>query len=96
MTNQHQIIIICILGFISVPLGTFITIKTINKLSRPPVNTLARSGDIELGDYIEHAQQTYNYPDLLAPTYERIASLAPTYQTGVFPPSYISGIHTKL
>lgn len=45
MTTQDQIIIICILAFIAVPLGTFITIKTINKLSRPPVNALNRTAD---------------------------------------------------
>jgi hypothetical protein len=92
MTTQDQIIIICILAFISVPLGTFITIKTIKKLTRPPVNTLIIPGDIELVDYIDPAQPTYNYPDLLASTYGRITSLAPTYQTGVVPPSYRSGI----
>jgi hypothetical protein len=91
MTTHDQIIIICILAFITVPLGTFITIKTINKLSRPPVNTLVRSGDIELVDYIDPAQPSYNYPDLLESTYGRITSLAPTYQTGVLPPSYRSG-----
>jgi|SRR5882757_171881 len=67
MTTQHQIIAICVIGFISVPLGTFVTIKLIKKLSRAPVNTLVRSGDIELVDYIEptRPQQTFNYPDLL-------------------------------
>jgi uncharacterized protein YneF (UPF0154 family) len=90
MTTHDQIIIICVLAFIAVPLGTFITIKTINKLSRPPVNTLVRSGDIELVDYIDPAQPSYNYPDLLESTYGRITSLAPTYQTGVLP-SYRSG-----
>jgi hypothetical protein len=83
MTTHDQIIAVCVLAIISVPLGTFIAIKTINKLSRPPVNTLTRShGDIELGNYIE-PDYSY-YPDLLE-------SPAPTYYTGQYPPSYFSG-----
>ena len=82
MTTQHQIIAVCVLAFIAVPLGTFITIKTINKLTRPPVNVLNRSGDIELVDYIEptRPQEIYNY-DLLQPTYERVVSMPPSYHT---------------
>jgi len=97
MTSQDQIIIICILAFITVPLGTFITIKTINKLSRPPVNALNRTADIELVDYIEPLQplNTYypNQIDLennLFPVLERI-SYPPTYYTGSNPPFYGSG-----
>jgi hypothetical protein len=97
MTTQDQIIIICILAFITVPLGTFITIKTINKLSRAPVNTLNRTADIELVDYIEPSQplNTY-YPnpiDLLNNQFsvlERI-SYPPTYYTGSNFPFHQSG-----
>jgi hypothetical protein len=97
MTTQDQIIIICILAFIAVPLGTFITIKTINKLSRAPVNALNRTADIELVDYIEPLQplNTY-YPnqfDLVNNQFsvlERI-SYAPTYYTGSNIPFYQSG-----
>jgi uncharacterized protein YneF (UPF0154 family) len=102
MTTQHQIIAICIIATIAVPVGTFVTIKTINKLMRPPVNNLLRThGDIEL-DYIEptQPQQIYNYPDLLGqhfpthgiisnhPVYE--GSLPSYFSTGN-PPSYRSG-----
>src|SRR6266436_86576 len=94
MTTQDQIIIICVLAFIAVPLGTFITIKTINKLSRPPVNTLDRRGDIELVDYIEPSQPIHAYYPFDInnnfPTYERI-SYPPTYYTGSNPPFYQSG-----
>ena len=98
MTQQNQIIMLCILIFIAVPVGTFVTIKTINKLSRPPVNTLTRDrGDIELIDYIEPLQPAYTYHpnqiDLennLFPVLERI-SYPPTYYTGANPPSYRSG-----
>jgi hypothetical protein len=55
MTTQHQIIAICVIAVIAVPLGTFTAIKTINKLMRPPVNVLVRSGDIELMDYIQES-----------------------------------------
>jgi len=56
--------------------------------TRPPVNTLTRSGDIELVDYIEPTQpgQIYNYPDLFAPqfpSYNRV----PSYWSGT-PPTY--------
>ena len=82
MTTQHQIIAICVIAFTAVPLGTFVTIKLIKKLSRAPVNTLVRSGDIELVDYIEptRPQGIYNY-DLFQPTYERVGSMPPSYHT---------------
>src|ERR1700678_108338 len=99
MTTQDQIITICVLVFIAVPLGTFTIIKTINKLSRPPVNTLVRSGDIELVDFIEptRPQQIFNYPDLLESHgrfsyyYDRISDYGrvPSYRTGS-PPIYQS------
>jgi hypothetical protein len=37
MTTQHQIIAICVIVFIAVPVGCFTTIKCINKLTRVPV-----------------------------------------------------------
>ena len=67
MSTQNQIIVICILGAIAVPLGTFITIKTIHKLTRPVVNTMNRSGDIELMDYNEPTQLQQAHYDLLSP-----------------------------
>lgn len=58
------------------------------------MNTLVRSGDIELLDYIEptRPQQIYNYPDLLESTHERFSNYvsyerAPSYWSGS-PPSY--------
>lgn len=96
MTTQDQIIIICGLAFIAVPLGTIITIKTIKKLTRPPVNALNReTGDIELINYIEpsHPVDAYYPIDLVnnqIPVLERI-SYAPTYYTGPNPPFYQSG-----
>jgi hypothetical protein len=67
MSTQNQIIVICILGAIAVPLGTFIAIKTIHKLTGPVVNTINRSGDIELMDYIEPTQLQQAHYDLLSP-----------------------------
>lgn len=97
MTTQHQVIAFCVIGIIAVPLGVFTTIKLINKLMRPPVNSLVRSTDIELVDYIEptRPQEIYNYPDLLEshdriPYYiERISDYGrlPSYWSGT-PPSY--------
>jgi|SRR6266550_1212255 len=84
MTTQHQIIAICVIFFIAVPVGTMTIIKTINKLSSPPVNVLSRqTGDIEM-NYI---QQGHSYPDLLqspAPIYDRV----PSYFSSGNPPSY--------
>ncbi len=93
MTTQHQVIALCVIGFIAVPVGCFTIVKCINKLIRLPENTLHRRNDIELTDYIEPTQSYI--PDLLNPqypTFERITTLAPTYQTGVVPPSYRTGI----
>jgi hypothetical protein len=97
MTTQNQTIIICILGLLAVPLGTFITIKTIKKLTRPSVNVLNRTGDIELVDYIEPSQplSTYypNQIDLVNNQFPvlEIISYPPTYYTGSNPPFYRSG-----
>ena len=97
MTTQHQIIAICIIVFIGIPVGTFTTIKCIKKLTRVPENTLYRRNDIELVDYIEPSQPlNAYYPnpiDLVNnqfPVLERI-SYPPTYYTGSNPPFYQSG-----
>ena len=75
-------------------MGVYAVIRIINQHTRPPVNTLERTGDIELIDYIEptQPQQIYYYPDLLEPVfpiYERIPRV-PSYWSGT-PPSYRSG-----
>lgn len=81
MTTQHQIIAICIIVFIAVPLGTFTTIKCIKKLTRVPVNTLVRSGDIEMVDYIEPSQPTHAYYPLDLSNSQFI-NHAPYYENG--------------
>jgi hypothetical protein len=92
MTTQHQIIAICIIAVIAVPLGTFTAFKTINKLMRPPVNTLVRSGDIEL-DYIEPTRPGYSYQPIDWVNYEPYnwSDRVPTYYSGQPAPSYFSG-----
>jgi hypothetical protein len=97
MTTQHQIIAICIIVFIGIPVGTFTTIKCIKKLTRVPENTLYRRNDIELVDYIEPSQPlNAYYPNQIDlvnnqfPVLERI-SYPPTYYTGSNPPFYQSG-----
>jgi hypothetical protein len=97
MTTQHQIIAICIIVFIAVPVGTFTTIKCIKKLTRVPENTLYRRNDIELVDYIEPSQPlNAYYPNQIDlvnnqfPVLERI-SYPPTYYTGSNPHFYQSG-----
>jgi hypothetical protein len=97
MTNSNIIIIVVTLTICST-LGVYVAIRKTIQYTRPPVNTLVRSGDIELVDYIEptQPQQIYNYPDLLEPQfpiYERIINYAsdygrvPSYWSGT-PPSY--------
>ena len=97
MTTQHQIIAICIIVFIAVPLGTFTTIKCIKKLTRVPENTLIRSGDIEL-NYIEpvHHGHVYQPIDSVNPNYINYEAYnwvdrVPSYYTGQSAPSYFSG-----
>ena len=89
---SHTDIIILVITFsISSTLGVYALIRCINQHTRPPVNTLVRSGDIELVDYIEPSQpdRIYQYPDLLEqqqfPRY--IYERAPSYWSGT-PPSY--------
>lgn len=90
MTHQETIWVVATVCFAST-FGVFATIRYIKLHTRPPVNTLVRSGDIELVDYIEptRPQQIYNYPDLLeshgrfSDYYGRVQS----YWSGT-PPSY--------
>jgi len=88
MTHQDQIITICILAFIGIPLASFTAIKTINKLSRPPVNTLVRPGDIEMVDYIEptHPVNTF-YPD----QFDLVRNQFSVLERFSYPPTYYSG-----
>src|SRR5258708_21660444 len=91
--SHTDVIIITVTLFISSTLGVYALVRVINQHVTPPVNRLQRPRDIELTDYIEPTQSYI--PDLLNPqypTFERITSLTPTYQTGVVPPSYRSGI----
>jgi hypothetical protein len=78
MSHSDIIIITGTLFFFST-VGVYALIRVIKQHSRPPVNTLERSGDIQLVDYIEpvRAQDMYNYPDLLGshyPIYERFSN----------------------
>jgi hypothetical protein len=97
MTTQHQIIAICIIFFIAVPVGTLTTIKCIKKLTRVPENTLYRRNDIELVDYIEPSQPLNAYHpnqfDLVNNQFPvlEIISYPPTYYTGSNPHFYQSG-----
>jgi hypothetical protein len=83
MSHSDIIIIVGTLTFASI-FGPYVAIKLIKQYTRPPINTLQRSGDIELMDYIEPAQpQQTHYPlDLLDPAfpiYERFTAF-PIYE----------------
>lgn len=100
MTTQTQVIIFCVIGVVSIPLGTFVAIKTINKIWAPPLDILRRNtGDIELVDYIQPSRPgiTYYPRELLDsqfyPSYERYSS-APTYYSGVNYSSTLPSYHT--
>jgi hypothetical protein len=82
MANSDIIIITVTLTLVST-LGVFAAIRVVNQYTRAPENTLVRSGDIELGDYIEPTQptQVYQYPDLIQPMYNRDSFLPPSYHT---------------
>jgi hypothetical protein len=75
MSHSEIIIIVLTLTVIST-FGVFVAIRKTIQYTRPPVNTLVRSGDIELIDYIEptHPHQVYSYPDLLTPQFPRLHS----------------------
>jgi len=89
MSHSDIIIIVATLTFSST-VGVYAAIRYINLHTRPPVNSLLRSREIELVDYIEptHPQEIYNYPDLLTPqfpTHHRVhsywSSTPPSYHT---------------
>jgi len=63
MSHTEIIIILSTASFAST-FGVYALIRYIKIHTRPPITTLQRSGDIELGDYIEQTQPIYNYPDL--------------------------------
>jgi len=80
--SHSDIIIIVVTLTISSTLGVYAAIRVINRHTRLPVNTLTRTGDMELVDYIEPST---NYPDLLQPQqiyyYDRVPSMPPSYHT---------------
>lgn len=78
-------------------MGVTVAIREVNRYARPVENVLTRRGDIEMIDHIEPTQplQAYTprYLDLLNPEYpryQRVSTLAPTYNSGPVP-SYRSG-----
>jgi len=71
--SHSDIIIITVTLVFSSTFGVFAAIRVINRHTRPPVNTLVRTGDIEL-DYIEPSQQIHNHIDLLATPPARVYS----------------------
>jgi len=98
MSHTDIIWIVVTLTFTST-VGVYAAIRYINLHTRPPVNSLVRSGDIGLVDYIEPSrpQQIFNYPDLLeshgrTSYYEIISDYwrVPSYWSGN-PPSYRTG-----
>jgi hypothetical protein len=80
--SHQDIIIILITATFASTVGIYATIRYINLHTRPPVNTLVRSGDIELVDYIEptYPNQVLHYPDLFAPQFP-IYDRVPSYHT---------------
>jgi len=80
MSHTDIIWIVGTLTFAS-SVGVFAAIRYIKLHTRPPVNTLVRSGDLELIDYIEPTQPHHNYPDLLVPQFPRESSTPPSYHT---------------
>jgi hypothetical protein len=71
--SHTDVIILISTGLFASTFGVYAIIRVIKQYTRPPVNMLERSGDIELVDYIEHST---NYQDLLVPPpiYGRIPS----------------------
>jgi hypothetical protein len=80
--SHSDIIIIVVTATFASTFGVYAAIRVINRHTRPPVNTLVRSGDMELVDYIEPST---NYPDLLEPQqiyyYDRVHIMPPSYHT---------------
>jgi hypothetical protein len=91
MTNSN-IIIIVVTATICSTLGVFVVVRKTIQYTRRPVNTLVRSGDIELVDYIEPTlpQQVFNYPDLLEPQYARYERLPSYHTVDVLPSHYLA------
>lgn len=95
---SHTDYIIIILGAsLMLGMGVTVAIREVNRYARPVENVLTRRGDIEMIDHIEPTQplQAYTprYLDLLNPeypSYQRVSTLAPTYNSGPVP-SYRSG-----
>jgi hypothetical protein len=79
--THTDIAIILVTMTITSTLGVYVVIKKISQYTTPPVNTLVRPGDIELGDYIipTRPSRAYNNLDLLQQTYE--GSIPPSYHT---------------
>jgi hypothetical protein len=92
MSHSDIIIIVATLSFTST-FGVYVAIRKIKQYTRPTINTLQRSGDVELMDYIEpvRPQQTYNPQDLFEPVfpiYERFSvnyERLPSYRTDTIP-----------
>jgi len=93
---KSNVIILLSTGTFAATFGSYVVIRLLRKYTPSPVNTLQRSGDIELGDYIQSTQpeQINNYPDLLAlpsAIYDRIPNYTPYYGNSSRVPSYWSG-----
>lgn len=96
MSHTDIIWIVGTLTFASI-FGPYVAIKLIKQYTRPPINTLQTSGDIELMDYIEpvRPQQTYNHQDLFEPAfpiYERFSVnywRVPSYRSETLPSYHI-------
>src|SRR5882757_5671304 len=63
MSHSDIIIITSTLLFAST-FGVYAVIKIINRVTRPPVNSLIRSGDIELVNYIEPTNSLVRTQDI--------------------------------
>lgn len=87
MTTQTQIIIICIMAAVAVPVGTFTLIQCIKKLTPTPVNSLHRRGDLQLVDFITPTQP----PNSFQIDLENYNSHYTNFNS-IYPPSYRSGI----
>jgi hypothetical protein len=65
--SHSDIIWIIVTATFSSTVGVYAAVRYIKLHTRPPVNTLVRSGDLQLVDYIEptHPPQVYTNLDLL-------------------------------
>jgi hypothetical protein len=95
---SHTDYIIIILGAsLMLTMGVCVAIREVNHYARSEENVLTRRGDIELGDYIEPTRPLQVHDprnlDLISPqwpTYQRVSTHAPSYETGAAP-SYQTG-----